>query len=113
MCVCENRQWQLSVVRPSTRLASAAAAAARTRRRRSLARRLATRLAADARGARPTVRIVACAELRTALRALLRLHCLSLLLLVMVMVMVLMLVLMLLLARRGSATGLDARVASV
>ena len=42
MCVCENRQWQLSVVRPSPRLVSAAAAAARTRRRRSLARRLAT-----------------------------------------------------------------------
>ena len=104
-------QWQLSVVRTSPRLASAAAAAARTRRRRSLARRLATRLAADVRCARPTVRSVACAALRAALRALLRLHCLSLLLLV--VVMVLLLVQMLLLARRGSATGLDARVASV
>jgi len=75
--VCENRQWQLSVVRPSPRLASAAAAAARTRRRRSLARRLATRLAADVGCARPTDR---------GLGALLRLHCLSLLLLVVVMV---------------------------
>ena len=68
----EVRQWQLSVVRTSPRLASAAAAAARTRRRRSLARRLATRLAADVRCARPTVRSVACAALRAALRALLR-----------------------------------------
>ena len=107
----KNRQWQLSVVRTSPRLASAAAAAARTRRRRSLARRLATRLAADVRCARPTVRSVACAALRAALRALLRLHCLSLLLLV--VVMVLLLVEMLLLARRGSATGLDERVASI
>ena len=65
-------RWQLSVVRTSPRLASAAAAAARTRRRRSLARRLATRLAADVRCARPTARGVACAALRAALRALLR-----------------------------------------
>ena len=108
---CENRQWQLSVVRTSPRLASAAAASARTRRRRSLARRLATRLAADVRCARPTVRSVACAALRAALRVLLRLHCLSLLLLV--VVMVLLMVPMLLLARRGSATGIDARVASI
>ena len=43
--------------------------------------------------------------------ALLRLHCISLLLLV--VVMVLLLVEMLPLARRGSATGLDARVASI
>jgi len=106
-----NREWQLSVVRTSSRLASAAAAAARTRRRRSLARRLATRLAADVRCARPTVRSVACAALRAALRALLRLHCLSLLLLL--VVVLLLLVQMLLLARRGSATGLDARVASI
>ena len=54
---------------------------------------------------------MACAALRAALRALLRLHCLSLLLLVVVMVM--LLVQILLLARRGSATGLDARVASI
>ena len=54
---------------------------------------------------------MACAALRAALRALLRLHCLSLLLLV--VVMVLLLVQMLLLERRGSATGLDARVASM
>ena len=71
VCV-ENRQWQLSVVRPSPRLASAAAAAARTRRRRSLARRLAPRLAADVHCACPTTRGVACAALRAALRALLR-----------------------------------------
>jgi hypothetical protein len=70
-----------------------------------------TRLAADVRCARPTVRSVACAALRAALRALLRLHCHSLLLLV--VVMVLLLVLMLLLARRGSATGLDERAASI
>ena len=76
-----------------------------------IARRLATRLAADVRCARPTVRSVACAALRTALRALLRLHCISLLLLVVVMVLLLME--MLPLARRGSATGLDARVASI
>ena len=54
---------------------------------------------------------MACAALRAALRALLRLHCLSLLLLV--VVVLLLLVQMLLLARRGSATELDARVASV
>ena len=54
---------------------------------------------------------MACAALRAALRALLRLHCISLLLLV--VVMVLLLVEMLPLARRGSATGLDARVASI
>ena len=54
---------------------------------------------------------MACAALRAALRALLRLHCLSLLLLV--VVVLLLLVPMLLLARRGCATGLDARVASV
>ena len=54
---------------------------------------------------------MACAALRAALRALLRLHCISLLLLL--VVMVLLLVEMLLLARRGSATGLDARVASI
>ena len=54
---------------------------------------------------------MACAALRAALRALLRLHCISLLLLL--VVMVLLLVDMLLLARRGSATGLDERVASI
>jgi hypothetical protein len=54
---------------------------------------------------------VACAALRAALRALLRLHCLSLLLLVVLLLLVL--VQMLLLARRGSATGLDERVASI
>ena len=54
---------------------------------------------------------MACAALRAALRALLRLHCISLLLLV--VVMVLLLVEMLLLARRGSATRLDTRVASI
>jgi len=64
--------WQLSVARTSPWLVSAAAAAARTWWRRSLARRLATRLAADVRCARPTARGVACAALRTALRALLR-----------------------------------------
>ena len=61
--------------------------------------------------ARPTVRSVACAALSAALRAPLRLHCLSLL--VLVVVVLLLLVPMLLLARRGCATGLDARVASV
>ena len=70
---------------------------------------LARRGSATGRDAR--VRSVACAALRAALRALLRLHCISLLLLV--VVMVLLLVEMLLLARRGSATGLDARVASI
>ena len=55
---------------------------------------------------------MACAALRAALRALLRLHCLSLLLLLVVVVL-LLLVQMLLLARRGSATGLDERVASI
>ena len=54
---------------------------------------------------------MACATLRAALRALLRLHCLSLLLLV--VVVLLLLVQMLLLARRGSATGLDERVVSI
>ena len=54
---------------------------------------------------------MACAALSAALRAPLRLHCLSLLLLV--VVVLLLLVPMLLLARRGCATGLDARVASV
>ena len=54
---------------------------------------------------------MACAALRATLRALLRLHCLSLLLLL--VVVLLLLVQMLLLARRGSATGLDTRVASV
>ena len=54
---------------------------------------------------------MACAALRAALRALLRLHCLSLLLVVVVMVM--LLVQILLLARRGSATGLDARGVSI
>ena len=54
---------------------------------------------------------MACAALRAALRALLRLHCLSLLLLL--VVVVLLLVDMLLLARRGSVTGLDERVASI
>ena len=111
VCVCKTANGRYPLVRTSPRLASAAAAAARTRRRRSLARRLATRLAADVRCARPTVRSVACAALRAALRALLRLHCLSLLLLV--VVMVLLLVQMLLLERRGSATGLDARVGSI
>ena len=53
---------------------------------------------------------MACAALSAALRAPLRLHCLSLLL---VVVVLLLLVPMLLLARRGCATGLDARVASV
>ena len=48
---------------------------------------------------------------RRSASALLRLHCLSLLLLV--VVVLLLLVQMLLLARRGSATGLDARAASV
>ena len=98
-------------MRTSPRPASAGAAAARTRRRRSLARRLAPRLAAGAHRARPTTRGVACAAQRAALGALLRLHWLSLVLLV--VVMVLLLVQMLLLARRGSATGLDARVASI
>ena len=70
---------------------------------------LARRGSATGRDAR--ARSVACAALRTALRALLRLHCISLLLLV--VVMVLLLVEMLPLARRGSATGLDARVASI
>ena len=60
------------VVRPSPRLVSAAAAAARSQRRRSLERRLAPRLAADAHYARTTIRGVACAALRAALRALLR-----------------------------------------
>ena len=54
---------------------------------------------------------MACAALRAALRALLRLHCHSLLLLV--VVMVLLLVQMLLLVRRGSPTRLDARVAGI
>ena len=107
----ETANGRYPLVRTSPRLASAAAAAARTRRRRSLARRLATRLAADVRCARPTVRSVACAALSAALRAPLRLHCLSLLMLV--VVVLLLLVPMLLLARRGCATGLDARVASV
>ena len=54
---------------------------------------------------------MACAALRAALRALLRLHCLSLLLLV--VVVLLLLVQMLLLARRGSATRLETRVGSI
>ena len=91
VCVCvKTANGRYPLVRTSPRLASAAAAAARTRRRRSLARRLATRLAADVRCARPTVRSVACAALRAALRALLRLHCLSLLLLVVVVLLLLL-----------------------
>merc|ERR1719424_1197881 len=65
----------------------------------------------SATGRDARVRSVACAALRAALRAPLRLHCISLLLLL--VVMVLLLVEMLLPARRGSATGRDARVRSV
>ena len=95
----------------STRVGEEKAADFARRRRRSLARRLAPRLAGDDTAlVRPPAawRARRCALLCERFCAHVTLHCLSLVVVV-VVVMVLLLVQMLLLARRGSATRLDAR----
>ena len=115
MCVCVlNRQWQLSV--SGRRRGSPLP-------RRLLRARGGAALSRDGwrRGSRPTyaalVRPTAawrarrCAPLCERFCAAVTLHCLSLVLLL--VVMLLLLVHMLLLARRGSATRLETRVASI